>query len=114
MKQWKNHFFTADFTDIAAFLVDKPVGYIFHGDPATVLTNALKEHDPRPSSKHAWNDLPKQCHFNVIGAKVKYNGRNSSMFRSNTKFSHVMVLDFTATGDHCPQGDITLQYNWGD
>lgn len=107
---WKNHFFTADFTDAADFLSSKPAGYIFSGAEAESLCAILKEHDHRKRSKKEWTVADRDCDFNLLGAKVDYNGKNSSSFRTNSKFSHVLVLKFDE-GECCPHGKLYLQYN---
>lgn len=106
---WKNYFFTADFTDVRDYLSSKEEGYLFHGSEADVLSQILTDHDTRRASDD-WNAHNRECNYNVVGAKVVYNGENSQRYRSNAKYSHILVLEFPVN-NFCPQGQITLQYN---
>lgn len=110
MNRWKNYFFTADFTASAEFLSAFEVGQILSGDTASTLAAILQAKDKRAHSKDAWCSANTQRDFNLVGAVVAYNGLNSRVFKSNTKYSHVVVLQFPDNG-LCPHGDITLQYN---
>lgn len=103
----KNHFFTADFTDAAPFLKDKPVGYVFKGEVGSKLADILKVHDRRPSTQDRWCCMDDGAEFNVQGATVAFNGPNSSLYRTNSRFDRVLVLALPHRGE-C---QLYLQYN---
>lgn len=107
--KWKNYFFTVDFTREANYLKTKEVGHIFHGEDADILSQVLERADNR-RKETSWNAKSHQCHFNVVGAVVKYNDVNRRDFKTNSKFTHVLVLKFPEN-NFCPQGEVTLQYN---
>ena len=109
---WKNYFFTVDFTAVADFLSSKPEGHVFDGTDADTLAIIFQENDPRLANRDKWvaNDDKVECDFNTVGAEVVYNGKNGRNFRTNAKFSHVMVLKFSEN-QTCPHGKVYLQYN---
>lgn len=90
--QMKNRFFTADFTDSAFFLKDRTKGFVFKGEDATKLAEILKFHDRCSKSQEGWCSTDPSSQYNMNGATVLYNGANSSSFRTNAKFSHVLEL----------------------
>ena len=106
---WKNYFFTANFTDAADYLKTKTVGHMFHGVDADILSQLLERHDRRKKQSN-WNADNHECHFNVVGATVTYNGPNNPSFKSNSKYTHILVLKFPPNNFY-PQDEITLQYN---
>ena len=108
--KWKNYFFTVDFSNASDFLKSKPVGFVFDGEAAETLAIIFQEHDPRNANSDAWRASNGDCDFNTVGAEVTYNGKNGRDFRTNGKYSHVMVLNFNE-GEHCPHGKLYLQYN---
>ena len=110
MNRWKNYFFTTDFTENVEFLSTFEEGQILSGDDAETLAAILRNKDTRKSSQDAWCSAKTERDFNLVGAVVSYNGPNQPAFKSNAKFSHVVMLQFP-DNDHCPQGVITLQYN---
>jgi hypothetical protein len=108
--KWKNYFFTVDFSNASDFLKNKPAGFVFDGEVAETLAIIFQEHDPRRSNSDAWQAYTGDCDFNTVGAEVTYNDKNSRDFRTNAKYSHVMVLNFNE-GEYCPHGKFYLQYN---
>lgn len=108
---WKNYFFTADFTDCAEFLSDKEVGFVFEGEEADVLATFFQEHDPRLKNKGCWCSHDPEKDFSVVGGKVTYNGKNDSLMPTNSKYTHVMALDFSETPCKEPCGKVYLHYN---
>lgn len=107
--QWQNYFFTANFTDVAAFLQDREENFIFQGDEAATLAAIFQSHDRR-KTREAWNADRQACDYNLVGALVVYNGPNSPSYPTNSKYTHVMTLQFNE-GGFVPQGVMYLQYN---
>lgn len=109
-KQWKNYFFSTDFSDVAGFLKDKEPGYIFTGEEASLLAAIFQEHDPRKSKRELWQNAGDHRDYSVRGAEVIYNGVNHRDKPTNAKFTHVMTLLFPEEQE-APKGRIHVQYN---
>lgn len=107
---WKNHFFTADFSDVASFLSEKEAGYEFQDQDAEILAAELQNHDPREKTKHQWAaNTPQRGSYNVTGTVVSYNGANSEYMPTNSKYTHVMVLRILEA--ESPDDRLFLHYN---
>lgn len=107
---WKNYFFTADFTDDAEFLKRFNQGDVLTGTDADGMSGVFQKNDPHVSKKHLWNTRPTHD-YSLEGAVVVYNGPNSDMMPTNSKYTHVMTLDFKETECEQPDGRVHLHYN---
>lgn len=111
MQIWKNYFFTADFSDVAAYLQARDVGHVFEGDDAVTLAGFFQDHDPRESKRYGWCANRPGHDMSVDGAVVTYNGKNDVLMPTNSKFTHVMAVDFSKTECDQPCGKVYLHYN---
>lgn len=108
---WKNYFFTSDFSDVSDYLSNIATGFMFANEDAEVLAGFLQDHDPHEKNKGRWCARRPEQDFSTDGAKVTYNGPNTEFMPTNSKFTHVMTIDFSHTECDEPSGKVHLHYN---
>lgn len=106
---WTNYFFHTDFSAHAEALSVVEVADELTLDQRMALVSVLTEVDSG-AGKGLWVVEGNDKEWNLALATVTYNGKNSRDFATNSKYSHVLTLSFSAESE-APQGRLYLQYN---
>lgn len=106
---WINYFFHTNFSEHAEVLKDIPVGDDLEESHRYVLASILQEMD-RGVGKSHWVVGEAEKEWNLSLATVTHNGRNCPNFATNSKYSHVLILQFNEESEG-PVGKVYLQYN---
>lgn len=109
---WKNYFFSVDFTPVHQYLSNIPLGTLEADNTATELANTLQTLDKK-EGKLQWVGSGIGKSWNLVGAEVVYNGPNNNSLPTNSKYGQVLVLQFPQ-GSEAPVGRVYLQYNLGE
>lgn len=109
IRNWTNYFFHTDFSEVGEGLAALETDTVLEGAAANGLASILQQVD-RKSGKDQWIGSGSSVEWNVNGAKVAYNGENNPNFSTNSKYSHVLVLEFPEQSV-APIGKLYLQYN---
>lgn len=108
MNDWPNYLIRQDFTEMAGFLEDIPVGPLDESNQRLVAS-ILSEYGP-VAEQQKWNLEESVNEFSLNGAEVLYNGFNSPNFPTFSVFKHTLCLSFPERST-APVGRLHLCWN---
>ncbi|MNQ00185.1 hypothetical protein D3C85_128280 [compost metagenome] len=106
---WKSYFFSVDFSPEHEFLQSILSGQTLESPTSESLAAIFHAYD-RKVGKDQWIGAGETLEYNLNGAVAFYNGPNSRDYPTNSKYTHVLMLQFP-DGSLAPVGRIYIQYN---